>query len=158
YLNQLNQTGVKKFPQIFTTGYGVNQQLLGAINPSNRTYKSVGGNVAYSRFVSTHTFKFGGDYRRIGAYLLNPGCGAGCIGFGREFTSSTGTNNGSALDGNAIASFLLGFPSGELQSSGALGDNMTLTTPLDIYTNYYGGYLQDDWRVSSKFTLNYGLR
>ena len=35
---------------------------------------------------------------------------------------------------------------------------MTLTTPLDIYTNYYSGYWQDDWRVSSSFTLNYGLR
>src|SRR4030095_6251405 len=35
---------------------------------------------------------------------------------------------------------------------------MTLTTPLDIYTNYYSGYLQDDWRISSSFTLNYGLR
>ena len=158
FLGQMGQTGVSKFPQIFTTNYGPGQQLLGAINPSFRTYKSTGGNAAYSRFVGTHTFKLGADYRRIGVNLLNPGCSAGCIGFGREFTSSTGTNNGSATDGNAIATFLLGYPSGELQSSGSLGDNMTLTTPLDIYTNYFGGYVQDDWRVSSKFTLNYGVR
>jgi len=90
---------------------------------------------------------------------LNPGCAAGCLGFGREFTSSTGTNSGSATDGNAIATFLLGYPSGDLQPSGtSLGDNMTLTTPLDIYTNYYSGYVQDDWRVNSNLTLNYGLR
>src|SRR5262249_40135571 len=82
FRSQSGQTGVSKFPQIYTTGYGVAQQLLGAINPSNRTYKSAGANAAYSRFVGTHTFKFGGDYRRIGAYLLNPGCSASCLNFG----------------------------------------------------------------------------
>jgi len=163
FLGQMNQTGVQKFPQIYLTGYSggfYGSQILGAINPSQRTYKSFGGNAAYSKFVGTHTYKFGADYRRIGVYLLNPGCSASCLGFGREFTSSTGTNNGNGNDGNAFATFLLGYPSGDLQSSAAgLGaDNMTLTTPLDIYTNYYGGYFQDDWRVSSKFTLNYGVR
>ncbi|HMD36898.1 MAG TPA: carboxypeptidase-like regulatory domain-containing protein [Vicinamibacterales bacterium] len=161
FLDQLGQTGVNKFPQVYLTGYAggfYGSQILGAINPSYRTYKSAGGNVAYSRFVGTHTYKFGADYRRIGVNLLNPGCSASCLGFGREFTSANGTNNSSASDGNSFATFLLGYPSGDLQSSGSLGDNMTLTTPLDIYTNYYGGYVQDDWRVSSKFTVNYGLR
>jgi hypothetical protein len=157
FLNQIGQTGVAKFPLAsFTGGYS----SLGAINPSQRTYKSSGFNGSYSKFVGTHTYKFGADYRRIGVYLLNPACASGCFNFGREFTSATGLNNGSALDGNSIATFLLGYPSGDLQgaSPGLTSSTMTLTTPLDIYTNYYGGYAQDDWRVSSKFTLNYGLR
>src|SRR5205814_10334133 len=45
---------------------------------------------------------------------------------------------------------------GDFQASGP--STMGLRTPLDLYTNYYGGYLQDDWRVSPKFTVNYGLR
>ena len=70
--------------------------------------------------------------------------------------SSTGINNSSATDGNAIATFLLGYPSGDFQASGRA--RWALTTPLNLYTNYYGGYVQDDWRVSPKFTVNYGLR
>jgi hypothetical protein len=158
FLNEVGQTGVPKFPIAnFTGGY----RSLGAINPSSRTYKSVGGNMAYSKFVGTHTYKVGADYRRIGVYLLNPACASGCFQFGREFTSSTGLNNSSSTDGNAIATFLLGYPSGDSQGASTatgLPSSMTLTTPLDIYTNYYGGYVQDDWRVSSRFTLNYGLR
>ena len=125
----------------------------------DRVYKSWGTNGVFSKFVGTHTFKVGADYRRIGALLDGTSCPSGCFVFGREFTSSTGLNNGSATDGNAFATFLLGFPSGDFQASGAdTTTRMGLTTPLDLYTNYFGGYVQDDWRVSSKFTVNYGLR
>ncbi len=111
-------------------------------------------NGSYSRFVGTHTFKMGADYRRIGVSSLALGCVSGCFQFDKEFTSSTGLNNSSTTEGSSFASFLLGYPTGDP----ARQSTMTLTTPLDLYTNYYGGYWQDDWRVSSKLTLNYGLR
>jgi hypothetical protein len=151
FLNQVNQTGVPKFPQgVFTNGYSG----FGAINPSYRTYKSSGFNGSFSKFVGTHTYKIGADYRKIGVYLLNPGNAAGNFQYDKEFTSSTGLNQNSTTEGDAFASFLLGYPTAD----GARQSTMTLTTPLDIFTNYYSAYLQDDWRVSSKFTLNYGLR
>jgi hypothetical protein len=152
----VGQTGVPKFPLGALTGYtsSASAQTFGAINPSQRTYKSIGYNGSYSKFVGTHTFKTGADYRQIGVYLLNPGCASGCFQFDKEFTSSTGLNQNSTTDGDAFASFLLGYPTAD----GARQSTMTLTTPLDIYTNYYGAYVQDDWRISSKFTLNYGLR
>ena len=111
-------------------------------------------NATFAKFVGTHTFKMGADYRRIGVYLLNPGNASGEFQFDKELTSSTGLNQNSTTEGDAYASFLLGYPTADA----ARQSTMTLTTPLDIFTNYVSGYWQDDWRVGSRFTLNYGLR
>src|SRR4029077_17119100 len=102
------------------------------INPSYRTYKSWGTNGAFSKFVGTHTFKMGADYRRIGVYLLNPGNASGNFQFDKEFTSPTGLNNNSTTEGNSFASFLLGYPTADP----ARQSTMTLTTPFEIYANY----------------------
>jgi trimeric autotransporter adhesin len=152
--SQVGQTGVPKFPRGVLTGYAQSGNTFGQINPSFRTYKSSGANASFSKFVGTHTFKMGADYRRIGVYLLNPGNASGEFQFDKEFTSATGLNQNSTTDGDAFASFLLGYPTADA----ARQSTMTLTTPLDIYTNYYSGYWQDDWRIGSRFTLNYGLR
>src|SRR5262249_11364023 len=81
------------------------------------------------------------------------GNGAGIFDFDKDITSSDG-GNGSTTNGNAVASFLLGFPS----SLSNRQSSISLSTPVNIFTYYYGGYVQDDWRVSPKFTLNYGIR
>ncbi len=150
----LNQITVKKFPDVRIRGYdSLAGQTFGAIDPYTLNWKSTSANGTYSRFVGTHTFKMGADFRKIGADNNNPGNGAGFFEFDKDITSSTGSNS-STTDGNAFASFLLGFPSAlsNRQSS------ITLSTPLNVYTYYYGGYWQDDWRLSSKFTVNYGVR
>ncbi len=154
FLGQINQD-FKKFPQIRIRGYDNEGRTLGAIEPTRINWKSVSANGAYSKFFGTHTVKVGADFRKIGVDTLIPGNPAGFFDFEKDTTSSDGFTTGNALNGNSFASFLLGYPSGNVASRPS---NITLSTPLNIFTYYYGGYIQDDWRVSSKFTLNYGLR
>ena len=54
-----------------------------------------------------------------------------------------------AFTGNPVADFLLGDPSSAALSSVLIGD---------IRYKYYGGYINDDWKVTPKLTLNLGLR
>jgi trimeric autotransporter adhesin len=153
YATQINPA-FAKFPYVDIIGYDQQGRTLGAINPTNIDYKSTAANASFSKFFGTHTIKAGADFRKLGVDTFIPGNSNGNFVFDKEFTSSTGLTANDTLSGNALASFLLGYPSG---NTGNLAQ-LTTTTAANIYTYYYGGYLQDDWRVSSKFTLNYGVR
>jgi len=93
-----------------------------------------------------HTFKFGGDYRYLRGLYTNVFASSRVGTY--TFNNSSVT---SGIIGNAFASFLLGVP-----------DNMGLATvqnpDTDGYANSYALYVQDDWKVSRRLTLNYGLR
>src|SRR3954447_24620248 len=152
--NFVNQIQTPMFPSVRVRGYDKNAgQTLGAIPPTDRDWKSMSANASYSKFVGSHTIKGGGDFRKIGLDFHAYGNPAGFFEFDKDITSSNG-GIGSTTDGNAFASYLLGFPS----SQSSRQSFISLSTPVNIYTYYYGGYVQDDWRVNSKFTLNYGLR
>jgi hypothetical protein len=154
----LNALQVQKFPQATVTDYGApDTRLFGAIDPVNINWHSWVANTTLSKLMGRHTLKFGFDYRMIGLDFQSFAGGAGDFRFDRRYTSSDPGQNGTggaAPSGNAFASFLLGYPSGD---PGNLS-RAALSTPLEIFTNYFGFYAQDDFRVSSKLTFNYGLR
>ena len=58
-------------------------------------------------------------------------------------------NKADAKSGNSFASALLGLP-----ASGSV-DNLIFPAYTD---RYFAGYVQDDWKISRKLTVNMGLR
>src|SRR5262245_5582107 len=146
---------VNKFPQVHVTDYDSSDfgRMLGAIDPVNINWHSWGANGTVSKLLGRHTLKFGMDYRLIALDFQSFDNGAGEFRFDRRFTSLD-PNGNSGPNGNAFASFLLGYPSGDPGNITTVG----VSTPLEFFTHYFGGYAQDDFRVSSKLTFNYGLR
>lgn len=96
-----------------------------------------------------HTFKAGGMYQLTHYNGFGRQCVSGCATFNFAETGRGGDTNFATSGGNPFASFLLGW-----------ADNGSLDTVRFIGQQwpYFAGYFQDDWRVSSKLTLNLGMR
>jgi hypothetical protein len=95
--------------------------------------------VSYLR--GTHTFKFGGELRDDMVHQATFRAGRGRIRF----------QGNQAFDGSTpLEDFLGGFPS---QATFLAGD------PTRNITQWlYAGYVQDDWRITPRVTLNLGFR
>ncbi len=104
------------------------------------------------RLSGRHTVKFGGTYRVNRDSFLQSNAGAGSFTFSEGFTRQSFNSN---LGGNAVASLLLGLP---FASGQATAGRIGYEPALAIQILYGGLFVQDDWRVTSRLTLNFGLR
>jgi len=131
------------FPSITMNGYS----NIGHGGRSITNHVGQTANASVSKFMGSHSVKFGVDYRRIAAQTIPPNNAS--FGFSQAFTQGPNPNTASSVAGDSFASFLLGYP--------ATGD-VNVATPGTYYTDYYAAFAQDDFRVSSKLTVNAGVR
>jgi hypothetical protein len=97
-----------------------------------------------------HSIKFGGEQRVFFNNFWQPDDPTGLFSFGPDATNSQ-PGNGVVTEGDAFASMLLGYGDNE---SGPLN----LKPPVADKSKETGFYIQDDWKVNSKLTVNIGLR
>jgi hypothetical protein len=117
-------------------GFGPNENRIYTIQP----------NITLTR--GNHNIRSGLDTRFTNVYSTNYGNAGGQIDFSRQFTRST-LNSNSTLEGNSFATLLLGAPSGG-------------NVPVNVFPHYLwtfvAPWVQDDWRINGKLTVNLGFR
>lgn len=138
---------------------GSGAEKTGAYTKYNTEFGNYGGSVDTKSPSSTlnitdtlswvkgkHNIKFGGTYMSLSYRRQDCNNCGGSISYS---TAATGNPSVSGQNGIAYAAFLLGLPSGGSFNFGA---------DIDYRYKYYAGFIQDDFKVSKRLTLNLGLR
>jgi hypothetical protein len=144
------------------TGLPTDKALTGGLNTQNVTgYASYGRDytspqwqdplvinpkVNYSKIVGRHTLKVGYEYQTIHTYIddFNPAYGQDI--YGGQFSNPTPTKSNTVYN---LADFLFGARSTY---------QLTNFTTANLRQWMHFGYVQDDFKVSQKLTLNIGAR
>src|SRR5882724_1213796 len=106
-----------------------------------------------------HTFVWGGQLQMGYDNYLQTNTGGGLISFNGSWTQSLARNAGGATGGVDFADFLLGYGLGQ---GAAFGNQTTgsvvISGPVSGKQTYRALYFGDNWHVTSKLTVNLGLR
>jgi hypothetical protein len=131
------------FPRITGSDFAT---LSRGSNPNRNRIYAVQPNVSLTR--GAHNIRSGLDIRSTNVFNENSDDSGGFLNFNRDFTEST-LNINNPLQGHSFASFLLGAP-----ANGSVNVN-----PRPHYQWFFmAPWIQDDWRVNNKLTLNLGFR
>jgi hypothetical protein len=126
------------FQEWGTEGYWIMDREEGVHHWSGSMTKILGG----------HNIKAGGERRFNQLDYLQPGFPSGGFSFGRGVTClDRFTCPGN--QGNGLASMLLGWTT---------GSNYHIEPKAFSRSAYWGFFVQDDWKLSRKLTINLGLR
>jgi hypothetical protein len=141
------------FPSLFWTSSGLNQSgttEFTSLSGSKSSYSfenafQYADNVSIIR--GAHTFKTGVDIRRFRFDRLTGFPASGSYYFGSIYTANASLSSPGGLP---YADYLLGLPTSVTNQN-----VIDWSRQRDLYV---GPYIQDDWKVSRRLTLNLGFR
>ncbi len=137
------------FPRInlYSSGTTADYQAIGRTDRASETTTVFSLQPNLSWLKGSHNVRGGLDMR-LSWYTREINSNLFRLDFDRRFTQRV-YNTNDALSGNAFASFLLGAASG-----GGVDNNFYPT----LRWNYYAPWVQDDWKITNRLTLNLGFR
>jgi hypothetical protein len=141
----VSQLQKPSFPYITVSNYA-NFGTTQAASYNNNTHHVWTGNI--TQMAGKHTLRYGGEF-----WILQEARGGvgnqGEFDFNGNWTRLNNNNSAGTGDGSALGSLLLGMPT---------GGNLPINSNAVYSQHFMGGFVQDDWRVTPKLTLNLGLR
>jgi hypothetical protein len=152
----MNTSGVTSMPAIYlNTGYNQGGDSIGTtpwshLRQGQETHHLL-GTVSWVRGV--HEIKFGAEGRMHRDNFTQPGIPAGQFYY--DFTGTSQQPFDPTTGGDSLASFLIGNggPGTQGLSSGYEVPNLVSTQSFQA-----GGFIQDNWKVNKKLTINVGMR
>ena len=144
----LNALAVDQFPAASISDVaGVSNGSDSFLQYQPRNSWTTGGSVSFSH--GAHQIKAGADWRVLDFNEGQNTMPNGNYSFGRTFTQGPNPTQSSKTGGFGFADFMLGMP-----NSGSIRQ----LTPISTQGLYYALFVQDDWRVNDKLSVNIGLR
>jgi hypothetical protein len=158
--------GIQDVPQGNLNGglpaFGINGlATLGSNSflPSNETSQTLQLTDDVTKIYGKHTFKMGFEWQHIKFTTIQPPWSHGEYDYNGAFTDvPAGTPGNTGRVDFLLTPTLSTVPGGINYVGGSSDVYLSNTFLTDDLKSYYGGYINDDWKVTSKLTLNLGLR
>jgi len=161
-----SQFGIQAIPQEALNGglpaFGISGlQTLGsnAFLPSDEVTSTFQLTDDVTKILGKHTFKVGFEWQHVKFSTLQPPWSRGEFDYNGDYTDIPNSNQGNT----GRVQFLLTptastVPGGVPFLGGATDIRASNIAETDNGKNYWGGYLNDDWKITNKLTLNLGIR
>jgi hypothetical protein len=114
--------------------------------PAIEKQKTIQFSNTFTLIAGSNTWKFGGEIRPEHFSIYEPADPRGTMSFTHQFTDNAGATG---TGGNSLATLLTGQPD---------GGSINNLNNIEYYRHTFALFVQDDWRILPKLTLNLGMR